>query len=70
MNKSMTPENFCYWLQGFFELHDKGRFEVIDAERARIIRDHLREVFIKVTPERGGAPSAFPVPHIGDDIFC
>lgn len=50
----MTPENFCYWLQGWFELNqtidhrDGATPETID-----MIRDHLTLVFDKVTPDRG-----------------
>lgn len=42
----MTPEQFCYWMQGFAELHDAppGR------EQWTSIREHLATVFHKVTP--------------------
>jgi hypothetical protein len=45
----MTPEQFAYWLQGFAELQnvDKPPTE----EQWRVIKAHLRQVFIKVTPE-------------------
>lgn len=38
----MTPENFCYWLQGFFELNQAGS---ITPEQAGIIKNHLELVF-------------------------
>lgn len=49
----MTPDQFCYWLQGFAELHDAppGR------EQWQSIREHLAAVFNKVTP-----PLHQPVP--------
>jgi hypothetical protein len=45
----MTPENFCYWLKGFFELQSPT--ELTETQVAQI-RDHLNLVFLKVTPER------------------
>ena len=44
----MTPEQFVYWLQGYFELADEGRGW---STREHIIRDHLQEVFEKKTPD-------------------
>ena len=45
----MTPEQFCYWLQGYYELtNDTDRL----SQRDHIIRDHLKTVFDKQTPER------------------
>lgn len=49
----MTPEQFCYWLQGFFELkrtidHREGA----TPETMKVIEDHLRLVFDKKTPQR------------------
>lgn len=44
----MTPEQFCYWLQGYFELSpDTDRL----SQREHIIRDHLKTVFEKKTRE-------------------
>lgn len=42
----MTPEQFCYWLQGFSEVNGKAPTE----QEWRIIQDHLKTVFHKVTP--------------------
>ena len=45
----MNPEQFVYWLQGYFELtDDTDRL----SKRERIIRDHLNEVFEKQTPNQ------------------
>lgn len=44
----MTPEQFCYWLQGYYELtNDTDRL----SQRDHIIRDHLKTVFDKQTPD-------------------
>lgn len=47
----MTPDQFCYWLQGFFEL--KKTIDHRDGstpETMKMIEDHLQTVFQKVTP--------------------
>lgn len=51
----MTPENFCYWLQGYFELLDtdknkKVAGESLSIEQVKMIKDHLGYVFKKTTP--------------------
>lgn len=43
----MTPENFTYWLQGFFELSNSV---VLSEQQIRMIKDHLQLVFKKETP--------------------
>ena len=45
----MTPEQFVYWLQGQFEL--KGGDTELSQEQIKMISDHLKTVFNKVTPE-------------------
>lgn len=47
----MTPEQFCYWLQGYFELGSGGRAGMTDGQ-VETIKDHLNLVFTKVTPDR------------------
>lgn len=42
----MTPEQFCYWMQGFAELN----VERPTAEQWKSMREHLGTVFHKVTP--------------------
>lgn len=44
----MTPENFCYWLQGLFELTDS---DTLSTQQIQIIKNHLQLVFTKVTPD-------------------
>lgn len=55
----MTPEQFCYWLQGRCELLPKQRPS--EAEWA-VIREHLALVFRKVTPSTPTPYSTPPVP--------
>ena len=43
----MSPENFCYWLQGALEL---GK-EDFNKEETAIIKEHLSLVFNKVTSD-------------------
>jgi hypothetical protein len=46
----MTPQEFCYWLQGRAELlPDQPPSEA----EWKMIREHLALVFHKVTPARG-----------------
>lgn len=43
MNREdMTPEQFCYWLNGHFDLSDT---DTISAEQVKVIKDHLGLVF-------------------------
>ena len=44
----MTPENFCYWLQGMFEL---TKSDTLSKQQITIIKNHLQLVFNKVTPD-------------------
>lgn len=43
----MTPENFCYWLQGFFEISGTKK---LNEKQVGEITNHLQLVFTKVTP--------------------
>ena len=48
----MTSEQFCYWLQGYFELKQTiDHREGATPETMKMIEDHLKTVFVKVTPE-------------------
>lgn len=46
----MTPENFCFWLQGYFEID--GTEEGLNKTQAEVIREHLQLVFNKVTTQK------------------
>jgi rubredoxin len=50
---NLTPENFCYWLQGFMEL---GAPSGLSSVQVEAIRDHLNLVFNKVTPDCAATP--------------
>jgi hypothetical protein len=43
----MTPEQFCYWLQGRAELQPDTAPTKVEW---KAIREHLQTVFVKVTP--------------------
>jgi len=43
----MTSQEFCYWLQGYFEVSGN---ETLTPEQVKIVKDHLKLVFTKVTP--------------------
>lgn len=45
----MSPESFTYWLQGFVELTET---EAISEKQWLVIKDHLKLVFDKKTPDR------------------
>jgi hypothetical protein len=36
----MSPENFCYWLQGYFEINNQNN--IINKQQIEIIKDHFR----------------------------
>ena len=42
----MTPENFCYWLQGFMEVQAPTN---LNEQQIAVIQEHLNLVFNKVT---------------------
>lgn len=43
----MTPEQFAYWLQGFAEMNPD---RTPTNEQWQSIKDHLKTVFVKITP--------------------
>jgi hypothetical protein len=45
----MTPENFTYWLVGYFEISGAT---YLSEDQTRAVKDHLDLVFRKVTPDR------------------
>ncbi len=47
----MKTENFCFWLQGYFELANPS---IIDAKGVELIKKHLAMVFIHdIDPSEG-----------------
>lgn len=64
----MTPEQFVYWLQGFYEISGN---ELAPTARDIIIRDHLKEVFRKVTPSYQQNPSPLQQQcKCGTNVLC
>lgn len=45
----MTPEQFCYWLQGFFEISDE---DILTFEQTKIVTEHLRKALNKDQPTK------------------
>jgi hypothetical protein len=70
----MTSMEFCYWLQGFFELSD-GDARIPDdltGEQVTAIREHLALVFEKVTGGEALAPpktASAEKLYTGDEIM-
>lgn len=46
----MTPEQFCYWLNGALEL--RSTEEGLNVAQLRVVREHLALVLTKVTKEK------------------
>ncbi len=46
----MTPEQFTYWLQGYIEIREKSGSISPTPEEWAVIKDHIKTVFHKVTP--------------------
>ncbi|SEN71653.1 hypothetical protein SAMN05216404_106174 [Nitrosospira multiformis] len=61
----MTPEQFCYWLQGRAEMQPNNP---PSAEEWKIIADHLKLVFKKETPVRLPAPGPSELKRAQDDL--
>ncbi len=53
----MNEINFCYWLQGFFELTGKER---LTSDQVRMIKEHLQLVFEKKTTITLGGQNFIP----------
>ncbi len=54
----MTSRDFCYWLQGFFELTERGKDEArpLDSDQVLCIKRHLHMVFKhEIDPSHGDA---------------
>jgi hypothetical protein len=45
---TMTPRDFCYWLQGYFEISGA---DSLNEKNIEVIKNHLQLVFKKETPE-------------------
>jgi len=65
----MTPEAFCYWLQGYFEMTEGNAN--LSQNQIEMIRSHLALVFHKVTPSLGDGfhPEPFTLPF-DPNVIC
>lgn len=66
----MTPEQFIYWLQGYAEISDKAPTE----KQWEVIKDHLKLVFDKQTPDRSvplnNPPTKYDLPMPPYEVTC
>lgn len=54
----MTSRDFCFWLQGFFELQDPAHSSVLSAAQVDRMRRHLALVFKhEIDPSMGDKPA-------------
>jgi len=61
----VTPENFCYWLQGFFELKNPNE-TALNTSQTQAIRNHLNLVFKhSIDPSIPGDPVELQAVHDG-----
>ena len=51
----MNTQDFCYWLQGYFELVMTSTKEGITPQQVEVIKEHLRLVFKKETVKETAA---------------
>lgn len=64
----MDSNSFVFWLNGFLELSDA---KSLDERQTQIVKDHLKLVFDKVTPNRSYcAPPDLCVQYINDAKKC
>lgn len=54
----MNTSEFAYWLQGWMELESTSG-KGLTAEQTQMVREHLAEVFTKVTPPLAKRESVF-----------
>lgn len=59
----MNEQRFCYWLQGFVELSDT---DTVSEKQWLVIKDHLKLVFDKKTPDR--TTDFKPTITVGDGV--
>lgn len=59
----MSERDFIYWLNGFLE---NGEPKTLNEEQLKTIRDHLKLVAVKVTPNNYGVTQSTPFNPIID----
>ncbi len=57
----MRADEFCRWLQGFFEIEGAGRAgpPTLTPAQLQVVKDHLQLVFTKATPRRDGVTAGW-----------
>lgn len=64
----MKTTEFCYWLQGYFEIHGEGGKLSMNEKQVQIIRNHLNLVFKHdIDPSYPGNPATMQAIHDGTD---
>lgn len=59
----MTSRDFCYWLQGYFEIAGAGHFTI---DQTVVVKRHLALVFKhEIDPSYGGDPVELQAIHDG-----
>jgi hypothetical protein len=62
----MTSRDFCYWLQGFFEL--TGSNKALTKEQCQMIKAHLAMVFVhEIDPSHGTPEHRAVLQDLHDD---
>lgn len=62
----MTSRDFCYWMQGYFELVDA---DAMTAEQVSTVKRHLSMVFAhKIDPSMGDARHQADLQHAHDAV--
>jgi len=56
----MSPESFCFWLQGYFKI--SGRKE-LTSEQVAVVQEHLNLVFKKITTKKVESFMTTNAPH-------
>lgn len=52
----MTSRDFCYWLQGYFEITGVDRKTALTDEQVRVVQKHLALVFTHEIDPSAGPP--------------
>lgn len=68
----MTSRDFCFWLQGFFEIeqaHGKAELPVLNTSQVEMIKRHLGLVFLhEIDPSMGSKEKQDKLNQIHDDV--
>lgn len=65
----MTPEQFCYWLQGRLEDRDLVT-QSLTLEEQNLIKQHLALVFDKVTALKEKKVFHYPYAGVPPSLLC